>query len=545
MPPTQPSNPNTIDIYRNMKFTYDQGLVGTTVDCKCPCETDDNVNNCAPVEKLFLYGVRPSPVKELYNYFKDEKFKQEDGYTVTEADGKREFPDDSWSKSTGNEILNIDQQGKILDESGFEKWQGIMNQFTSACVICEKIKSIVESNKNKTDIEQTLAGLNEAYNSKRTAYSTDLDTLIEDINAKKTQFEANQETIRQQQKKIRLAHKLLNAQADKLKTFGQQFTSLQTQYKERHLDRVSFGLPYLKPIYTMSSRQFFVLMVVLNIVLVVVIGVYGFYPRNQKSEANQTKEWACVTHIFFLVWPIIEFPPLTMYSAYEGFQAQRATDFDDNVETLLQSTQQKFDKHMRKVTALSYEVETSRSSGNIDEDKVKALHDELNNNVYPIIASLQALQQKYETKTNASRSHFNENNTLWSTTSEMEDTNTRIQDERQKFESVKALSTQSLELYRHQNNVMWMNIGLFVLLVAGAAYLYYYVHSMSGDSHSLTNLPANPKELMDNNYVTHKDLLPQEKPIEAGSDESSLSSSTEEWTKSERIKQRKAMVNVL
>ena len=221
-----------------------------------------------------------------------------------------------------------------------------------------------------------------------------------------------------------------------------------------------------------------------------------------------------------------------MYSAYEGFQAQRATDFDDNVETLLQSTQQEFDKHMRKVTALSYEVETSRSSGNVDEGKVKALQNELNNNVYPIIASLQALQQKYETQTNVSRNHFNENSTLWSTTSEMEDTTQRIEDERQKFESVKALSTQSLELYRHQNNVMWMNIGLFLLLVAGVAYMYYYVHSMNGDSHSLTNLPANPKELLDNNYVTHKDLLPQEKPIDAdaqaSSDESSLSSSTEE-----------------
>lgn len=291
MPPTQthtqPSNPNTIDIYRNMKFTYDQGLVGTAVDCKCPCDTD-GTNNCKPVEKLFLYGVRPSPVKELYNYFKDEKFKQEDGYTVTEADGKREFPDDSWSKSTGNEILNIDQQGKILDESGFERWQKIMNRYTSACVICEKIKSIVES--HQSDILETVSGLKKTYNDTRGSYSVKLDKYIADINAKKTQFEANQETIRQQQKKIRLAHKLLNAQADKLKTFGQQFTSLQTQYKERHLDRVSFGLPYLKPIYTMSSRQFFVLMVVLNIVLVVVIGVYGFYPRNQKSEANQTKE---------------------------------------------------------------------------------------------------------------------------------------------------------------------------------------------------------------------------------------------------------------
>ena len=290
MPPTQPSNPNTIDIYRNMKYTYDQGLVGTRVDCKCPCDTDDNVNNCEPVEKLFLYGVRPSPVKELYNYFKDEKFKEEDGYTITEADGTREFPDDSWSKNTANKLININLQEKILDESGFKSWQKIMNRYTSACVICEKIKSIVESETHQSDILETVSGLKKTYNDTRGSYSTALDKLIADINAKKIQFEANQETIRQQKKKIRLAHKLLNAQADKLKTFGQQFTSLQTQYKERHLDRVSFGLPYLKPIYTMSSRQFFVLMVVLNVVLVVVIGLYGFYPRNQKSEANRAKE---------------------------------------------------------------------------------------------------------------------------------------------------------------------------------------------------------------------------------------------------------------
>lgn len=200
-----------------------------------------------------------------------------------------------------------------------------------------------------------------------------------------------------------------------------------------------------------------------------------------------------------------------MHSVYEGFQAQRATEFDDNVETLLQTTQQKFDKHMRKVTALSYEVEQSRSSGGVpSEEKVQLLQVELHDHVYPIIASLQALQQKYETQTDVSRDKFNQNNDLWKTTTEMEDTNVRIQKEKQKLESVKALSTQSLELYRHQNNVMWINVGLFVLLVAGVAYLYYYVHSMSAGNHSLTNLPENPKELLDNDYVGYKDILPKE-----------------------------------
>ena len=202
-----------------------------------------------------------------------------------------------------------------------------------------------------------------------------------------------------------------------------------------------------------------------------------------------------------------------MHSVYEGFKAHRATEFDDNVETLLQTEQQKFDRHMRKVTALSYEVEQSRTNGGVpSEDKVKELQAELDDHVYPIIVSLQALQQKYETQTNVSRDKFNQNDELWKTTTEMEDTQAHIQEEKQKLESVKALSTQSLELYRHQNNVMWLNIGLFVLLVAGAAYLYYYVHSMSTGEHSLTHLPENPKELLDNDYVKYNDILPTEEP---------------------------------
>ena len=223
----------------------------------------------------------------------------------------------------------------------------------------------------------------------------------------------------------------------------------------------------------------------------------------------------------------------TMYSAqHEGFEAQRATEFDDNLETLLQSTKQDFDTHMRVVTRLSYEVEQSRSSGMVDLDKVTALQQELNDHVYPIIASLTALQRKYEQHATTSRDSFNQNNDLWATTTEMEKTTAHIQQERQRFESVKALADQSLELYRHQNNVMWLNIVLFVLLVAGAAYLYYYVHCMSGEEHSLTNLPDNPRELLDNDYIEHTDLVPVEKPVEndgeeAGSDRSMMSSNEE------------------
>ena len=205
-----------------------------------------------------------------------------------------------------------------------------------------------------------------------------------------------------------------------------------------------------------------------------------------------------------------------MYLIQESFQSQK-TPFEDEVEILVNTQYDSFQKHMRKATALSHKVENQKSAGadqkDYREDAIK-LQQLLNNDVYPIIATLRALQQKYEDAATQSRNHFNENQDLWTTTSEMETTNKRIQSERQRFDSTKALSAQSIGVYRHQNNIMWLNVVLFVLLVAGAAYMYYYVYSMNSTEHSLMNLPDNPKELFDNDYVGIDDILPQEKPLD-------------------------------
>lgn len=267
MSTTQPSNANAIEIYRDMKFTYDGGLAGD-VNCECPCDT----SKCRNEDKLFLYGVRPSPVKELYNYF------QKGMHEVT-TDGSS-FGDDEWSDATGDAMVNINRETKVYDDREFIKWQGLMNSYTSACVICRKIKEIVDD----ASIADTLTGLKDTYNSKRSENSQTLDDLIHKLTTQQARFNANTEEIQQLQKKIRLAHELLNAQADKLKTFGQSFTSLQVQYQKRHKDRVSFGLPYFKPIYTMSSRQYFVLMVVLNVVLIVVMVMFGLYTRKTRQD---------------------------------------------------------------------------------------------------------------------------------------------------------------------------------------------------------------------------------------------------------------------
>lgn len=260
-----------------MKYNYEEGFVSRSVSCACPCDTD----KCSNEDALFLYGVRPSPVKELYNYFNARHLREKDGLKFPKIDGTFSFPDDAWSSSTGNAMMNINQEMNVYDDSEFIKWQKIMNSYASACVICNKLKNIVM---NDASIAETLSGLKDTYNNQRSENSQALDDLIHKLTAQQARFNANTEEIQQLRKKIKLAHELLNAQANKLKTFGQSFTSLQAQYKKRHKDRVSFGLPYFKPFYTMSSRQYFVLMVVLNVVLIVVMVMFGLYTRKTRQD---------------------------------------------------------------------------------------------------------------------------------------------------------------------------------------------------------------------------------------------------------------------
>lgn len=273
---TQPANANAINIYRNIKFTYANGLQKSTVDCSCPC----NSSKCNGVDKLFMYGASPSPVKELYTYFENQKFKDSPGRP---RKGSTEFTDDLWSQQTEDELLDINRQSKTYNDDGYIKWTNIMNKYTSACVLCNKIKNAVES----SAIQNSLNGLQDAYNSQNETYSSTLDTLISKINTQRNVFLANTSEIRQLQKKIRLSNQLLNAQADKIKTFGHHFTSLQAQYKEREMDRVAIGVPYLKPFYTMTSRHFFLMMVVLNIVMVAIICIYGFYPHSPSISQTE------------------------------------------------------------------------------------------------------------------------------------------------------------------------------------------------------------------------------------------------------------------
>ena len=186
---------------------------------------------------------------------------------------------------------------------------------------------------------------------------------------------------------------------------------------------------------------------------------------------------------------------------YEGFQSTSANHIDDNLETLLMSKQQEFNSRMRIVNQLSYELETKKNQGNDYTAETTALQEELNQNVYPIISTLTALQHKYDAHAQLSRDNFNEDNILWSTTDEIQTTNQKIEEQQQKFNSLQQLSKQSLEQYRYQNNIMWMNILFLILLLGAVGYMYYWLNSMNSGSTSFINMPEHPEDILDNDLM--------------------------------------------
>ena len=189
---------------------------------------------------------------------------------------KKNIFDIDLSNFVKDHFVKVDYMTKTYNDDNVEDASKYYKStYSSECKICQQIKDTLVN--HKLEILAKLNGLNTAYNSKRDIYTEELETQIANITTQQSIFSDNTKQIQQLQKKIRLAHDLLNAQATKLKTFGESLNSLQAQYKERGMGRVTIGIPYLPPFFIMSSRNFLIMMICLKLILIVVIFVYGFY----------------------------------------------------------------------------------------------------------------------------------------------------------------------------------------------------------------------------------------------------------------------------
>ena len=92
-------------------------------------------------------------------------------------------------------------------------------------------------------------------------------------------IETNSKTIGGLQQKIKLALKVLNGEGNRLQSLTKNLATYRAQNAQHDQDRVPIGLPYLNPFFTMSNRNYVIMMLVFIVLLVIGIFVYAFVGR--------------------------------------------------------------------------------------------------------------------------------------------------------------------------------------------------------------------------------------------------------------------------
>lgn len=132
---------------------------------------------------------------------------------------------------------------------------------------------------SKSQIESALKQYKDKYNENLKSSETQLQQHQD----KQTQLTNSIYTQHQNasalQKKIKLAMKVLNANGNRLQAMTKKLATYRAQNAQHDQDRVAIGLPYLKPFFTMSNRNYIIMMLVFIVVLIIVIFVYAFVGR--------------------------------------------------------------------------------------------------------------------------------------------------------------------------------------------------------------------------------------------------------------------------
>jgi hypothetical protein len=242
-----------IRLYRNAKYDYSKpdattvAAIGTDATCGCQC----GLTTCKGPDAMALYnGIVVTPASSLL------KFKPNQHYT---------------------------------------------NQhYTQPCFVCKGIhnamKSMFQGQSGPVDFgpafqARLLPSVREEGTTMRQGYDkyerirTNGETRIREAIAKLQQQRAafldRANQMQALKDKVRVGHELLNAAADKLHSLGDRFNTLRQQNGLQYEDKVAVGLPYFPPFFKVSNRNYVVMMVCVNVLMLVGILVYAFYGRTE------------------------------------------------------------------------------------------------------------------------------------------------------------------------------------------------------------------------------------------------------------------------
>lgn len=158
------------------------------------------------------------------------------------------------------------------------------------CMICRDITEAISQMLNQDDVNaqflqlegaafQSLQDGADAYTKAKAKGEASIQQAIATLEQKRAHFEAQAAKIRALKDKVRVATEVLHEATGKLSGMGTSFNTLEQQNGLQYKDRVPVGIPYLPPFFTLSNRNFVVMMVCINVLLLVGIIVYAFVGR--------------------------------------------------------------------------------------------------------------------------------------------------------------------------------------------------------------------------------------------------------------------------
>lgn len=121
------------------------------------------------------------------------------------------------------------------------------------------------------------------YNSERNQFNNIIHNIV---TANKTLNDAivnNYQTITALQKKIDLAYQVLQAEGNKLHELTHNYANARAQTEQNRHNRVAIGFPYMDPMFTMSQRNYVIMMLCFIVMLVIGILVYAFVGRKRHT----------------------------------------------------------------------------------------------------------------------------------------------------------------------------------------------------------------------------------------------------------------------
>ena len=249
--------------YRNVQYKYNAPQspfkIGSSL-CDCQCRR----SSCSDIDLMMLYGYDVTHAEKLYQ--QTPEYKNEN----TEKNKKTETP---------HMFLPYNARD------------------SQPCVVCYGIRHAFYSllNATHTDFKkeaidpQVLAaepfeslfqGV-EKYELSKKEDNDAIASAIKRLELKRVNFQEQSQKIQALKNKIRVGQELLHAAADKLRNMGESFNTLRQQNGLQYEDRVPVGIPYLPPFFTLSNRNYVIMMVCINLLMLIGILVYAFIGRIQ------------------------------------------------------------------------------------------------------------------------------------------------------------------------------------------------------------------------------------------------------------------------